>query len=198
MGRAGRGGQPSVCIFLHGKNQRLPKEMRPFFKGDRAVCLRKALTDIFRLSNVDGLLYILFSLVISLNSVEYETQKQKVDCSEACLMERRCVCSKCRYILITVGLRSDTFHNVLQLLLKLHCHLHNLSFGGEAGRQPGGQWHLGPGWGKVQVRLQGFNISSYILKSSDWLRRPCTTSSPHPGSQLELCRSPPTPKRCLC
>ena len=64
------------------------------------------MADIFRLSNVDGLLYILFSLVISLNSVEYETEKQKVDCSEACLMERRCVCSKCRYILIT-GLRSD-------------------------------------------------------------------------------------------
>ena len=28
--------------------------MRPFFKGDRAVCLRRALTDIFTLTDTDG------------------------------------------------------------------------------------------------------------------------------------------------
>ena len=54
MGRAGRIGEPSVCIFLHRKGERLPKEMRPFFKGGRAVCLRKALTEIFTLSDHDG------------------------------------------------------------------------------------------------------------------------------------------------
>ena len=58
MGRAGRGGQPSVCIFLHGKQQRLPKEMRPAFKGDRPVCLRRALVNIFRLTDIDGQLDI--------------------------------------------------------------------------------------------------------------------------------------------
>ena len=43
-----------MCIFLHRKGERLPKEMRPFFKGGRAVCLRKALTEIFTLSDHDG------------------------------------------------------------------------------------------------------------------------------------------------
>ena len=51
MGRAGRSGEPSVCIFLHRQGERLPKEMRPFFKGGRTVCLRKALTEIFTLSD---------------------------------------------------------------------------------------------------------------------------------------------------
>ena len=54
MGRAGRGGEPSICIFMHGRNQRLPKEMRPFFKGDKAVCLRRTLADIFTLTDTDG------------------------------------------------------------------------------------------------------------------------------------------------
>ena len=58
MGRAGRGGEPSVCIFLHGRNQRLAPEMRPFFKGDKAVCLRRALTNIFTLTDTDGELVI--------------------------------------------------------------------------------------------------------------------------------------------
>ena len=47
------------------KKQRLPKEMRPFFKGDRAICLRQALADIFRLSDIDGQLEIDAHLVIS-------------------------------------------------------------------------------------------------------------------------------------
>ena len=76
MGRAGRGGQPSVCIFLHGKTKDCPR--RPFLKGDRAVCLRKALVDIFPLTDIDG--WCLFGNI-----------------SEACLLEGRCVCSKCRF-----------------------------------------------------------------------------------------------------
>ena len=41
-----------------GSNRGLPKEMRPFFKGDRPVCLRKALVNIFRLTDIDGQLDI--------------------------------------------------------------------------------------------------------------------------------------------
>ena len=67
MGRAGRSGEPSVCIFLHGRNQRLPQEMRPFFKGDRAICLRRALADIFTLTDTDG------ELDIDLTSIRSST-----------------------------------------------------------------------------------------------------------------------------
>ena len=64
MGRAGRSGEPSVCIFLHRQGERLPKEMRPFFKGGRAVCLRKALTVIFTLSYHDGKSLLLGAIVL--------------------------------------------------------------------------------------------------------------------------------------
>ena len=66
MGRAGRGGEPSICVFLHLKNQRLPKEMRPFFKADSAHCQRRALTEIFTLRDTDG--GILFFFITLLNS----------------------------------------------------------------------------------------------------------------------------------
>ena len=54
MGGAGRGGEPSVCVFLYQRGQRLPKEMRPYFKGNSAMCLRKALIKIFTLTDTDG------------------------------------------------------------------------------------------------------------------------------------------------
>ena len=53
-------------------------------------------------------------------------------CSEACLLEGRCVCSKCRFSPPQPDLRSFLFHILSQLLLQLHCNLLNLSLGGEA------------------------------------------------------------------
>ena len=112
MGRAGRGGEPSVCIFLHGRNQRLAPEMRPFFKGDKAVCLRRALTNIFTLTDTDGELVIDTTYISSSTthatqnlaqtrkgkktSEEYASVEEQVECSEACLQEGHCMCSKCR------------------------------------------------------------------------------------------------------
>ena len=71
MGRAGRSGEPSVCIFLHRKGETLLKNMRPFFKGGLTVCLRRALTEIFTLSDYDGKLcgkqgyWLIFTIVCS-------------------------------------------------------------------------------------------------------------------------------------
>ena len=65
MGRAGRGGEPSICVFLHLKSQRLPKEMRPFFKADSAHCQRRALTEIFTLHDTDGGIVFLQKILIS-------------------------------------------------------------------------------------------------------------------------------------
>ena len=112
MGRAGRGGEPSICVFLHLKNQRLPKEMRPFFKADSAFCQRRALTQIFTLHDTDGDMSCIsfgvmrFPLYFFI-SVVYATEEARVGCSEACLDLGRCACSKCKYIsyrlLSTVG-----------------------------------------------------------------------------------------------
>ena len=57
MGRAGRGGEPSICVFLHLKNQRLPQEMRPIFKVDSLGCQRKALKKIFTLEDTDAKIF---------------------------------------------------------------------------------------------------------------------------------------------
>ena len=45
------------------------------------------------------------------------------------------------------------FDIFFQLLLQLHCHLHQLSPEREAGPQSVGECHPGAGWRKVQVRL---------------------------------------------
>ena len=59
-------------------------------------------------------------------------EEAKVTCSEACLLEGRCVCSKCRFSPPQPDLRSFLFHILSQLLLQLHCNLPNLPLGGEA------------------------------------------------------------------
>ena len=101
MGRAGRGGEPSICVFLHLKNQRLPKEMRPFFKTDSSACQRRALTEIFTLHDTDGSIFATNSFMAIYhmsNSVVYATKESRVQCSEACVKQGRCTCSKCKYI----------------------------------------------------------------------------------------------------
>ena len=54
MGRAGRGGDQSVCVFLRKKGERTPPEMRQFLQSDSTRCLKQGMLDIFTLSNPDS------------------------------------------------------------------------------------------------------------------------------------------------
>ena len=54
MGRAGRGGDQSVCVYLRKKGERTPPEMRQFLKSDSPRCLKQGMVDIFTLSNPDS------------------------------------------------------------------------------------------------------------------------------------------------
>ena len=54
MGRAGRGGDQSVCIFLRKKGEKTPPEMKPYLKSDSPACLKKGMVDIFTLKDPDG------------------------------------------------------------------------------------------------------------------------------------------------
>ena len=112
MGRAGRGGDPSICVFLHLKNQRLPKEMRPFFKTDSSACQRRALTEIFTLHDTDGSIFATNSFMAIYhmsNSVVYATKESRVQCSEACVKQGRCTCSKCKYIHFRLAIFDNFF-----------------------------------------------------------------------------------------
>ena len=54
MGRAGRGGDQSVCIFLRKKGERTPPEMKPYLRQDSSACLKRGMVEIFTLKDVDG------------------------------------------------------------------------------------------------------------------------------------------------
>ena len=54
MGRAGRGGEPSSCVYLHKKGEKVPKEMKPYLKSGSNKCLKKGMEDIFTLTDCDG------------------------------------------------------------------------------------------------------------------------------------------------
>ena len=155
MGRAGRGGEPSICVFLHLKNQRLPKEMRPFFKADSAFCQRRALTQIFTLHDTDGDMSCIsfgvmrFPLYFFI-SVVYATEEARVGCSEACLDQGRCACSKCKYILYRL-LSTVLYLMLLQLLHQLYCYLYLLSVGHQTRCWPAGEGH--PRFRRSRVRV---------------------------------------------
>ena len=53
FGRAGRGGQPSVCILLR-KKERTPAELKAFLNTSSTTCLKRGLSKIFSLSDPDG------------------------------------------------------------------------------------------------------------------------------------------------
>ena len=59
MGRAGRGGDQSVCVFLHKRGGRIPPEMRPYLKPDNPICLKKGMEQIFTLQDPDGEILII-------------------------------------------------------------------------------------------------------------------------------------------
>ena len=54
MGRAGRGGDQSVCVLIRRKGERTPPEMRKYLKPESNVCLKKGIEQIFTLSDPDG------------------------------------------------------------------------------------------------------------------------------------------------
>ena len=54
MGRAGRGGDQSICVFLRKKGEKTPPEMKPYLKPDSPACLKKGMVDIFTLKDPDG------------------------------------------------------------------------------------------------------------------------------------------------
>ena len=47
FGRAGRDGQPSVCILLRKKKERTPAELKAFLNTSSKTCLKRGLSDIF-------------------------------------------------------------------------------------------------------------------------------------------------------
>lgn len=57
MGRAGRDGSRSVCVFIRKKGEHTPKDMKALleqtFPG-KLICPQKGITDIFTLSNPDS------------------------------------------------------------------------------------------------------------------------------------------------
>ena len=54
FGRAGRDGQPSVCILLRKKKERTPAELKAFLNTSSTTCLKRGLSKIFSLSDPDG------------------------------------------------------------------------------------------------------------------------------------------------
>ena len=54
MGRAGRGGDQSVCIFLRKQGERTPPEMKPYLRQESSACLKRGMVEIFTLKDVDG------------------------------------------------------------------------------------------------------------------------------------------------
>ena len=108
MGRAGRGGDQAVCVFLRKKGERTPREMKPYLKQDTSACLKKGMIEIFSLKNPDGeSVFFIFlesstkissKLQNSLLSVVYHWEEEDSGCSEACIEAGWCQCSKCRSV----------------------------------------------------------------------------------------------------
>ena len=105
FGRAGRGGNSAMCIYLRRKGERTPAEIRPYLTSDSSICLKKGLVKIFTLSNPDGIVYCNMTgldnmeYIFNFFSVTYPNEEELVNCGQACLDIGRCQCSKCRYIL---------------------------------------------------------------------------------------------------
>ena len=54
LGRAGRGGNAAICIYLRKKGERTPAELRPYLNSTSSICMKKGLVKIFTLSRPDG------------------------------------------------------------------------------------------------------------------------------------------------
>ena len=150
MGRAGRGGEPSICVFLHQKNQRLPKEMRPFFKAGSVSCQRKALTKIFSLSDTDGDIFFLHEGVSFNCPIQLSMPLKRWGWSAARLAWNRVAAPAASASIFVWSFRPKNVFSS-QLLHELYCYLHLLSLGDQAGCWQDGEGHLGFGWSRVQV-----------------------------------------------
>ena len=67
MGRAGRGGEQSVCVFLRKQGERTPPELKPYLRQDSSTCLKRGMVEIFTLKDADGekqLFFLHIELVI--------------------------------------------------------------------------------------------------------------------------------------
>ena len=58
-GRAGRGGDQSVCVLLRRKGERTPPEMREFLNPNNPNCLKKGMETVFTLKSPDGEILII-------------------------------------------------------------------------------------------------------------------------------------------
>ena len=143
FGRAGRDGQPSVCILLRKKKERTPAELKSFLNTSSTTCLKRGLSKIFSLSDPDGkssknLPRMIRSALTNLNSSS---------CS--CVRHRRCVGSmqrglRCSWklpvfqvLVINIFYSHCCFEKPFsQVLLHLHDDLYELSI-----------WHLWEGIG---------------------------------------------------
>ena len=63
MGRAGRGGDQSVCIFLRKQGERTPPEMKPYLRQDSSACLKRGMVEIFTLKDVDGEIQLMYTFM---------------------------------------------------------------------------------------------------------------------------------------
>ena len=54
MGRAGRDGAQSVCVFLHRHKETMKKDLAAVFRSPTHQCLHSGLTAIFTISQPDG------------------------------------------------------------------------------------------------------------------------------------------------
>lgn len=133
MGRAGRGGDPSICVFLHLKNQRLPKEMRPFFKTDSALCQRRALTEIFTLHDTDGGILFLHRWFTDSRLTQLSMPPKSRGWSVARLAWNRVAALAASASIFLSGFLITIFDTFLQLLHQLHRNLHHVSFGQKVG-----------------------------------------------------------------
>ena len=97
MGRAGRGGDQSVCVLLRRRGEWTPPEMRQYLKQDSTVCLKKGMVQIFTLKDPDGGFWTPNMSNIQI-TVVYDTEEEDVECSRACIDAGWCTCSKCRFV----------------------------------------------------------------------------------------------------
>ena len=105
MGRAGRGGDQAVCIFLRKKGERTPREMKPYLKQDTSACLKKGIVEIFTLKDPDGEI-----VNFNFSGVKYHKSVQifKIVCSQLFMPWKRRNVVAVRLALKLVGVSAAT------------------------------------------------------------------------------------------
>ena len=87
MGRAGRGGEQAVCVFLRKRGERTPREMKSYLKQDTSACLKKGMVEIFTLNDPDG--EGVASHNFSFPKYHEPFKSLEIFCSQLCMLGKR-------------------------------------------------------------------------------------------------------------